>query len=102
MAFKRQADDYSMYGSPLGNAEEPIVADNDLIAKKQEMLNKMTDIATLASLLFIIVTIICSILIVIMITDTFLEQFRRFMNQMKAEGYTNAEINSFTLGVFTP
>ncbi len=102
MSFKRHADDYSMYSALTGNNEEPITANSNLLAKKQEMLNKMTGIATLASVLFIVVTILCSILIVIMITDTFLEQFRRFMSQMKAEGYTNTEINSFTLGIFTP
>lgn len=37
-----------------------------------------------------------------MITDLFTDQFRRFMAHMKAEGYTNWEINSFTLGIFTP
>lgn len=102
MSFKRHADDYTIYGAAYNNQQEPMIANNDLLLKKQEMLNKMTSIAILASILFIIVTILCSILIVIMITDTFLEQFRRFMNQMKAEGYTNSEINSFTLGVFTP
>ncbi|MDQ7983213.1 MAG: ABC transporter permease [Spiroplasma sp.] len=104
MSFKRSADDYTMYAmsSLNGNVEEPLIANNDLLTRKQEMLNKMADIAFLASTLFIVTTILCSILIVVMITDAFLEQFRKFMSQMKAEGYTNQEINSFTLGIFTP
>lgn len=104
MAFKRRSDDYSMYsmGSLQGNFEEPLIQNSDLLVRKKEMMNKMAEIALSASLLFIITTIICSILIVIMITDSFTDQFRRFMSHMKAEGYTNKEINSFTLGIFTP
>lgn len=104
MGFKRASDDYSIYSmtSLKGNGEEPIIANSDLLLRKKEMLEKMSDIALSASLLFIVTTIICSILIVIMITDAFTDQFRRFMSHMKAEGYTNQEINSFTLGIFTP
>ncbi|MBE4704066.1 ABC transporter permease [Spiroplasma platyhelix] len=104
MAFKRNADDYSIYSMSglRGNVEEPIVANSDLLLRKKEMLNKMAEIALSASLLFIVTTVICAILIVIMITDSFTDQFRIFMARMKAEGYTNKEINSFTLGIFTP
>lgn len=104
MAFKRSADDYSMYSmsSLRGNTQVPIVANSDLLLRKKEMLTKMAEIALSASLLFIVTTIICAILIVIMITDSFTDQFRIFMARMKAEGYTNTEINSFTLGIFTP
>lgn len=104
MSFKRDADDYSMYAMNQldGNSEVQLVANSDLLLRKKEMMKKMADIALSASLLFIVTTIICSILIVIMITDAFTDQFRRFMSHMKAEGYTNHEINSFTLGIFTP
>lgn len=104
MSFKRHADDYTMYSmtSLSGNGQELLIPNSDLLIKKQEMLNKMADIAALATALFIVMTIICSILIIIMITDVFLEQFQRFMSQMKAEGYSNTEINAFTLGIFTP
>lgn len=104
MSFKRSADDYNLYAmdSLRGNNEEPIIANSDLLLRKKEMLTKMAEIALSASLLFIVTTIICSILIVIMITDSFTEQFRIFMAHMKAEGYANKEINSFTLGIFTP
>lgn len=104
MPFKRVGDDYSIYSmtSLGGNAEVPTVANSDLLLRKKEMLTKMTEISLSASLLFIVTTIICSILIVIMITDSFTDQFRVFMSHMKAEGYTNWEINSFTLGIFTP
>lgn len=104
MSFKRNADDYTMYAMNQldGNSEVQLVANSDLLLRKKEMLKKMSDIALSASLLFIVITIICSILIVIMITDAFTDQFRRFMAHMKAEGYINYEINSFTLGIFTP
>lgn len=104
MAFKRSGDDYNIYAMSglRGNVEEPIIANSDLLLRKKEMLTKMAEIALSASLLFIVTTIICSILIVIMITDSFTEQFRFFMAHMKAEGYANKEINSFTLGIFTP
>lgn len=104
MSFKRSADDYTLYSMSnlKGNNEEQMIANSDLLLRKKEMLEKMSDIALSASLLFIITTILCSILIVIMITDAFTDQFRRFMSHMKAEGYTNQEINSFTLGIFTP
>ncbi|MGL5268225.1 MAG: FtsX-like permease family protein [Spiroplasma sp.] len=104
MSFKRDADDYTMYAMDglNGNKEVQLVVNSDLLLRKKEMLKKMSDITLSASLLFIVTTIICSILIVIMITDVFTNQFRRFMSHMKAEGYTNYEINSFTLGIFTP
>lgn len=103
-SFKSTADDYTIYGTSVlnNNVNVPLVSNSDLLSRKQAMLNKMSDIAFSASALFIITTIICSILIVIMITDLFTDQFRRFMAHMKAEGYTNREINSFTLGIFTP
>ncbi|WP_375317306.1 ABC transporter permease [Spiroplasma endosymbiont of Virgichneumon dumeticola] len=104
MSFKQNVDDYSIYGTVglNNNGIVPLVANNDLLSRKQAMLNKMSDISFSASALFIVTTIICSILIVIMITDLFTDQFRLFMAHMKAEGYTNSEINSFILGIFTP
>ncbi|WP_342273820.1 ABC transporter permease [Spiroplasma endosymbiont of Phycita roborella] len=104
MSFKSNLDDYTIYAttSLSGNQNIPMVKKNYLLSKQQAMLTKMSDIAFSASALFIVTTIICSILIVIMITDLFTDQFRRFMAHMKAEGYTNWEINSFTLGIFTP
>lgn len=104
MSFKQTADDYTMYATTdlNNNKRVALVTNNDLLSRKQAMLNKMSDIAFSASALFIVTTIICSILIVIMITDLFTNQLRRFMAHMKAEGYTNREINSFTLGIFTP
>lgn len=104
MSFKANLDDYTIYATTNlnGNKNVPIVANTDLLSRQQAMLTKMSDIAFSASALFIVATIICSILIVIMITDLFTDQFRRFMAHMKAEGYTNWEINAFTLGIFTP
>lgn len=103
-SFKSNLDDYTIYAtsSLSGNKNIDMVKSNDLLSRQQAMINKMSDIAFSASALFIVTTIICSILIVIMITDLFTDQFRRFMAHMKAEGYTNWEINSFTLGIFTP
>lgn len=103
-SFKSNLDDYTMYATTglSGNKNIEMVKSNDLLSRQQAMINKMSDIAFSASVLFIVTTIICSILIVIMITDLFTNQFRRFMAHMKAEGYTNWEINSFTLGIFTP
>lgn len=103
-SFKSNLDDYTIYATTglSGNKNIEMVKSNDLLSRQQAMINKMSDIAFSASALFIVTTIICSILIVIMITDLFTNQFRRFMAHMKAEGYTNWEINSFTLGIFTP
>jgi len=104
MAYKAKIDDYTMYATkfPNSNSNIPLIAKSDLLSRTQDMINKMASISLGAMALFITITIICSILIVIMITDLFTDQFRRFMAHMKAEGYTNREINSFTLGIFTP
>lgn len=104
MSFKSNLDDYTIYATTNlnGNKNIPMVKKNDLLSRTEAMLTKMSDIAFSASILFIVTTIICSVLIVIMITDLFTDQFRRFMAHMKAEGYTNWEINAFTLGIFTP
>lgn len=104
MSFKTNVDDYTIYSTTKlkGNENIPMIVNSDLLARKKSMLEKMASIAFSASVLFVVTTIMCSILIVIMITDLFTNQFRRFMAHMKAEGYTNWEINSFTLGIFTP
>lgn len=103
-SFKSNLDDYTIYATTAlsRNKNIDMVKSSYLLSRQEAMLTKMSDIAFSASALFIITTIICSILIVIMITDLFTDQFRRFMAHMKAEGYTNWEINSFTLGIFTP
>jgi hypothetical protein len=96
--------DYTMYGNSglNGNSQQPVIKNADLLSRKKQMFDKMAGIAFSASAIFIITTVLCSILIVIMITDLFTDQFRRFMALMKSEGYSNWQINSFTLGIFTP
>lgn len=103
LSFKRKSDDYTLYGMTVKNNQQiSLIANSDLLSKKEQMLDKMTNIAFGSSAVFIISTLVCSVLIVIMITDLFTDQFRRFMAHMKSEGYSNWEINSFTLGIFTP
>nr|WP_257787440.1 ABC transporter permease [Spiroplasma eriocheiris] len=79
-----------------------MVKDNNMISTKIDILDRVALIALMLGIAFILIIIFAAIAIVTMITNLFVNQFSKMMALLRIQGYTNREINSFTLGLFTP
>lgn len=78
------------------------VGGTDYLIIKSQVIEKLAWISSILSIIFVIITIITAIIIVYIMTESFVNSFLKFMAVMKALGYSNREINSLTLGIFTP
>ncbi len=78
------------------------VGDTDYLIIKAEVIQKLAWISIILSVIFVVITIITAVIIVYIMTESFVNTFLKFIAVMKALGYSNCEINSLTLGIFTP
>ncbi|WP_338990769.1 ABC transporter permease [Spiroplasma endosymbiont of Seladonia tumulorum] len=78
------------------------VGGTDYLIIKSQVIEKLAWISSILSIIFVVITIITAIIIVYIMTESFVNSFLKFMAVMKALGYSNREINSLTLGIFTP
>ncbi|WP_425379966.1 ABC transporter permease [Spiroplasma endosymbiont of Stenodema calcarata] len=92
---------YSMINFMNGQLSEGIGA-ADYLNIKAQVIQKLAVISSILSVIFVIITTITAIIIVYIMTESFVNTFLKFIAVMKALGYSNREINSLTLGIFTP
>ncbi|WHQ37204.1 ABC transporter permease [Spiroplasma sp. SV19] len=78
------------------------VGDTDYLIIKAQVIQKLAWISSILSVIFVVITTITAVIIVYIMTESFVNTFLKFIAVMKALGYSNREINSLTLGIFTP
>lgn len=74
----------------------------DYLNIKSKVISKLAFILSILSIIFVVITTITSIIIIYIMTESFINSFLKFIAVMKTLGYSNNEINSLTLGIFTP
>ncbi len=78
------------------------VGDTDYLIIKAQVIQKLAWISSILSVIFVVITTITAVIIVYIMTESFVNTFLKFIAVMKALGYSNRKINSLTLGIFTP
>ena len=78
------------------------IGKTDYLIIKNEVIEKLAVISTILSALFVIIIIMAAIIIIYIMTESFVNSFLKFIAVMKSLGYSNWEVNSLTLGIFTP
>ncbi|WP_338969233.1 ABC transporter permease [Spiroplasma endosymbiont of Labia minor] len=79
-----------------------IVASQNLLSEKQGLINRITAVFISMSIVVITIIVVCAVLLILMITNLFVNQYERFMTLMKVEGYTKWSIANSTVNIFTP
>ncbi|AHF58058.1 ABC transporter permease [Spiroplasma eriocheiris] len=75
---------------------------SDYIGIKKDIIIKLANISIILSTLFVCLMIIAAVIVVFIITEAFLTTYLKFIAVLKTMGYRKREINSMTLGIFTP
>ncbi|AGM25557.1 ABC transporter permease [Spiroplasma chrysopicola] len=80
----------------------PASTENEFIGVKSDVIKKISIVSNNLSIIYVLLTIITAIIIIYIMTDFFVNSYLKFIAVMKALGYSNWEVNSLTLGIFTP
>ncbi|WP_236608045.1 ABC transporter permease [Spiroplasma syrphidicola] len=78
------------------------ITGTDFIGIKSDVIKKLSIVSNNLSIIYVLLTIITAIIIIYIMTDFFVNSYLKFIAVMKALGYSNWEVNSLTLGIFTP
>ncbi len=92
---------FSINGISTGKINSNIT-NQELLSTKEGFLKQMTDVGISMTTIFIINILVCSIILVLLISILFVNQNQRFMALMKTLGYKKREINKYMLSIFTP
>ncbi|WP_342252396.1 ABC transporter permease [Spiroplasma endosymbiont of Amphibalanus improvisus] len=84
------------------NTFSPSISSMDLLAQKETYVNNISTIFIGFTSFFIVFIVLCSTLLILLISNLFVSRYYMFLNQMKAEGYSKKSILSLTLNNFTP
>ncbi|WP_342252398.1 ABC transporter permease [Spiroplasma endosymbiont of Amphibalanus improvisus] len=74
----------------------------DLLVQKKNFINEISGVFIAFTSFFIIFIVLCSALLVLLISNLFISKYYTFSNQMKTEGYSKRHIMSLTLHNFIP
>ncbi len=72
------------------------------LSQTKGLVKTVTDVGLSLTVIFIISIIICSIILVVLISSMFIDENIKFMTLMKSIGYKRREIINYLLGIFTP
>jgi len=88
-------------GSWTGINNHILVIDSTLLSESRALMNQISKLAISVGLVLIISVIITSSLLIMLVGDIYIAQYRRFMVLMRALGYSNSKIMGYTLGTVT-
>ncbi len=91
--------DYSSYGFKVFNSE---LQSYTTLNNVKGLLKIATNVGIAISLPILLSIIICSVILIILITTMFIDQNINFMILMKALGYHGREIMNYIFSIFTP
>ena len=101
-SIERKTGNYLITDSSPIYPYSTIVSNYSLYAEKQLLISRLTKIALSATLVFLFFIIICSLLLILLISNLFISQYERFMVLMKTEGYGRWKVINYTINNFTP
>lgn len=78
------------------------VGATDYLSIKRSVINQLAIVTINLTIVFVSITIAASVIIIYIMTESFVNGFLKFIAVMKSMGYSNREVNSLTLGIFTP
>ena len=99
-AVNSPTSNYSINQISIQNGS--LISNQKLLSNKIGFIKEISGVGISLGSIFIIGILICSIILVLLMSNLFINKNERFMFLMQAEGYSKKEINSYILGIFTP
>ncbi len=79
-----------------------IITNENLLSTKNEYIKSLTSVGLSLTTIFIVGILVSTIILILLISMLFIEQYSKFMTLMVSQGYSRKEVSRYTTGTFTP
>ncbi|WFQ94804.1 ABC transporter permease [Mycoplasma feriruminatoris] len=77
------------------------IVDVDFTFETKQLLNQIAKTAIYIAVIIITAIMLCASLLIMLITDIYISQYKSFMIMLRSMGYTNTQVMFYTLGIAT-
>ncbi|WP_434325865.1 ABC transporter permease [Mycoplasma leachii] len=77
------------------------IVDVDFTFETKQLLNQIAKTAIYIAIIIITAIMLCASLLIMLITDIYISQYKSFMIMLRSMGYTNTQVMFYTLGITT-